>query len=150
VLRHAEKTKDPKEPGLSKAGQERAQRLPQFITDKFGKPDHIFAAAISRNSARPYDTVLPLSQLTGVPIDATVADNDYGVLAQELLENKQYSGSLCLVCWHHGQIPPLLHALNAPAGTYTNPWNRDVFNLIIRLQYGEGTVPKVKQISQDE
>lgn len=38
----------------------------------------IFATSISKHSARPYETVKPLSNATGIPIDAIYADQDYG------------------------------------------------------------------------
>jgi hypothetical protein len=37
------------------------------------------------------------------------------------------------VCWHHGNIPNMMHALKADLTDYPDPWNRDVFNLILRV-----------------
>ena len=104
VMRHAEKPEDPDEPNLTKKGYVRAEKLAEYIPDKFGSPGFIFAAAITRHSARPYETVRPLSKATGVGIDATIADNDYGALAKELLTKKEICGQAgrgLLAPWQH-------------------------------------------------
>jgi broad specificity phosphatase PhoE len=145
VMRHAEKPADPMDPNLTAAGKKRAKRLATFIPKELGKPDFIFAAAISPHSKRPYETIKPLSKATKVAIDARIADNDYGVLAQELLTKKKYAGKCILVCWHHGNIPPLMRALRAPQGQYPSPWKHTVFNLILRLEFPDGK-PKVKKV----
>jgi broad specificity phosphatase PhoE len=148
IIRHAEKPDNPYNPDLSEAGKQRARNLAKFIPERFGACDFIFAAAISRHSARPYETVRRLSKTIGIPVDATIASNDYSVLAQELVKKPKYEGSLILVCWHHGQIPPLLHALSAPGGSYPNPWSRNVFDLMIEMKFRDDSVPKVKEVTQ--
>jgi broad specificity phosphatase PhoE len=107
LMRHAEKSGDPMDPHLSDPGQVRAQRLADYIPTTFWTPDFVFAAALSKHSARSYETVVPLAKKIGVPIDATFADQDYAALATELLSKPGYSGKLVLICWHHGNIPSL-------------------------------------------
>jgi broad specificity phosphatase PhoE len=148
IIRHAEKPNDPYNPDLSEAGKQRARNLAEFIPKRFGACDFIIAAAISRHSARPYETVRRLSKAIGTPIDATIASSDYSVLAQELVKKPKYEGSLVLVCWHHGQIPPLLHALSAPEGSYPSPWNRKVFDLIIEVKFRNDSVHRLKEVMQ--
>jgi phosphohistidine phosphatase SixA len=148
VMRHAEKPQDPDDPDLTKDGHARAIKLATFIPDNFGKPDFIFAAAITRHSARPYETVRPLSKVTGVGIDATIADNDYDALAKELLTKSKYAGKLVVVCWHHGNIPPLMRYLGAEKGDYPNPWDHTVFNLILQVGFSAGAVT-VKQVTEN-
>lgn len=133
VVRHAEKPSDPMDPDLSPAGEIRARALATYIPQTFGPLDCIFASAISKHSARSYETVIPLSEKTGVAIDSTIADNNYAFLARELLTNPNYDDKRIVVCWHHGNIPPLLHALGAPGGTFPDPWVATVFNLVLRL-----------------
>ena len=145
VMRHAEKPADPKDPNLTAAGKRRAKHLAAYIPEKFGKPDFIFAAAITTHSARPYETVRPLSKREKVGIDADIADNDYGVLAQRLLTKKQYAGKSIVVCWHHGNIPSLMRMLGVPNGDYPDPWDHTVFNLILRLEFPNGRA-KVKKV----
>ena len=76
VMRHAEKPDDDNDPHLSPAGHACAEKLASHIPDTFGKPDFIFAAADSKKSERPRETVEPLSKATGIPIDAKIADKD--------------------------------------------------------------------------
>jgi broad specificity phosphatase PhoE len=147
VMRHAEKPADPTEPNLTAAGKRRAKRLATYIPKEFGKPDFIFAAAISRHSARPYETVKPLSKRVKVGIDAKIADNDYGVLAQELLTKNKYAGKSIVVGWHHGNIPSLIRMLGAPKGQYPDPWDHTVFNLILQLEFPDDK-PKVKKVRE--
>jgi broad specificity phosphatase PhoE len=73
VMRHAEKLADLTEPDLPPAGYARAVKLATYIPGTFGTPDFIFSAAISKHSARPYETVEPLAKRTGKPINATIA-----------------------------------------------------------------------------
>jgi broad specificity phosphatase PhoE len=148
IMRHAEKTDDPETQSLAKSGKVRAKRLAKFIPEKFGAPDFIFASAISRHSARPYETMVPLSRKTGVPIDATIADNDYGVLAKTILKKARYDSALTVVCWHHGQIPSMLYYFGAPRDTYSDHWDRNVFNLIFRLKISGSRIESVKQFEQ--
>jgi len=147
VMRHAEKPDDPDDPDLTKAGEARAIKLAAFIPEQFGKPDFIFASAITPHSARPYETVEPLSKASGIGIDATIADNDYGALAKQLLTKTKYADKLVLVCWHHGNIPSLLRYLGASAGSYPNPWDHKVFNLILQVGFSGGDV-SVKPVTE--
>ena len=147
VMRHAEKPDDPDDPDLTEDGHARAIKLATFIPQQFGAPDFIFAAAITRHSARPYETVRPLSQATSVGIDATIADNDYGALAKELLTKTKYADKSVVVCWHHGNIPSLMRYLGASAGSYPDPWNHTVFNLILEVGFSGGSV-SVKQVAE--
>jgi broad specificity phosphatase PhoE len=135
VMRHAEKMADPADPDLSSAGEERAAELAKYIPATFGDLDFLFAAAISKHSARPYETVKPLSKLTGLPIDSTIADQDYGFLADQLLSDANFADKRILICWHHGNIPSFMYALGAPKESYPNPWDSQVFNEILKIEY---------------
>jgi phosphohistidine phosphatase SixA len=140
VMRHAEKPDDARDPNLSAAGLARAQALADYLPATFFVPDHLFASSISKHSARPYETVEPLARKTGVPIDTTFADEDYGALAEALLASPAYAGKRIVVCWHHGHIPALLQALGCAAGGYPDPWPGDVFNRIVKLDAANGAV----------
>jgi hypothetical protein len=145
-MRHAEKPDDPHDPDLSPEGRARAKALASYIPDTFGRPDFIFAAAVSKHSSRPYETVQQLAKRTGMPIDATVADQDYSFLASEILSGEEYSGKQGVVCWHHGNIPSLLHALRAQDGEYPDPWDRKVFNLILKVDFSGDGPPKISRV----
>ncbi|MDH6150422.1 hypothetical protein [Paraburkholderia tuberum] len=148
VMRHAEKPADPMDPNLSEQGFARARSLATYIPETretLGSPDFIFAAAISKHSARPYETVEPLAKATGKPIDATFADQDYSALASTLLSTPPYADQQLVVCWHHGNIPSLMRMLGCKEGAYPNPWDHKVFNLILKVEFAHGT-PSVSQI----
>ena len=147
VMRHGEKSDDPDDPDLTPAGEARARALPAYIEATFGKPDFIFAAAVSRHSARPLETVQPLADQTGVRVNTDFADQDYGALAKLLRKDPAYAGKLVVVCWHHGNIPNLMNALKASEDSYPDPWPRDVFNLILETEFDAGEV-KVRQVTE--
>src|ERR1700757_3385460 len=90
LLRHAEKSDDLRDPDLSPAGEARAKRLATLIPKRFGKPDFLFAAASSANSNRPVETLLPLANATGIELRQKIADQDYPVLANDLLGTAKY------------------------------------------------------------
>jgi broad specificity phosphatase PhoE len=147
LMRHAEKPTDPLDPDLSPAGRQRAEKLVDYIPKTFGKPAFLFASAASKHSRRPIETITPLAQNCGLKIDESFADQDYEALAHELLTNDQYESKLILLCWHHGNIPPLAHALNAPHGDYPNPWDPTVFNLILNFKFRSGK-PEVQEMTE--
>ena len=141
VMRHGEKSGDPNDPHLTAPGLLRANKLAAYIPSIFGVPTFIFATANSLHSSRPYETVKPLAEATGVPIDATFADQDYGALALRLRMEEQFKDTVGVVCWHHGNIPSLMNSLHALDGQYPNPWAWDVFNLILLAEWdNEGAV----------
>jgi hypothetical protein len=143
VMRHAEKLDDPNDPNLSPAGKARAAALVAWYPATFGLPDFIFATAISKHSERPIQTVQPMAQQLGIPLDVTFADQDYGALAKALLASSNFAGRTILVCWHHGNIPPLMRSLGAAAGSYPNPWDYKVFNLVLAADYSGGSPPTI-------
>lgn len=145
VMRHAEKADDPLDPDLSPAGRQRALALVRYIPAAFGRPDFLFASAVSKHSRRPLETLEPLSQHCGVPVNAEFADQDYGALAHAICKDIRYEGKLILVSWHHGDIPPLAHALKAKSRDYPDPWDQNVFNLILQFVFAQGilTVRKI-------
>ncbi len=148
VMRHAEKSPDLNDPHLTTAGAERSKSLAKYIPTQFGKPDFIFATSNSNHSSRPFETVLPLSQTVGVPIDQTYADQDYGALALTILQSEKYQNKLVLICWHHGNIPSLLNALGALQGTYSDPWPNTTFNMIIKLTIGNNKATQVVTMTE--
>jgi broad specificity phosphatase PhoE len=145
LMRHADKIPDPRDPNLSSAGLLRARELADYIPRTFGAPDFLFASAVSEHSARPKQTLQPLAEKIGVSIDLDFADQDYGALAADLTSDARYAGKRVAIAWHHGNIPPFAHALRAQAGTYPDPWDATVFNLILKFEWTGGEVPAVTQ-----
>ena len=149
VMRHAEKSDDPLDPNLTPAGHQRAQSLAQYIPATFGAPKFLFASAPSKHSRRPIETLEPLAAQCGLTIDDSYADQDYGALAHHLRKNDALEGALTVVCWHHGNIPPMMHALKASPDDYPDPWKRDVFNLILQVKMTKGSdTPEVTRVKE--
>ena len=84
IMRHAEKPDDPSDPNLSPEGQDRAKALVTWYPETFGPPDVIFAAAISKHSERPIQTVQPLADALGLELLTPYADENYAALAEAL------------------------------------------------------------------
>lgn len=148
LMRHAEKPADAKDPSLSGEGSVRAQKLADYIPQTFGDIHSFFASAISKHSARPYDTLEPTATRLGVRIDTTYADQDYAALAAELIGDQRYAGQRIAIAWHHGNIPSLADALGAPKGTYPDPWDPRVFDLILKFEWQDANRLVVAAIAE--
>ena len=135
LMRHAEKPDDASNVHLSPAGLQRAGRLASYIPQTFGKPDFLFAAADSEQSRRPVETIEPLSQATGVPIDSTVANGHHDFLANELMTKPRYEGQRIVICWHHESMRHFSRELGGAKGDCPDPWAEDLFNLILQFDY---------------
>ena len=149
IMRHAEKPDDPHDPNLTEAGRDRAQRLAQYVPEFFGEPPKfLFASSASKHSRRPIETLEPLATASQLQIDSTYADQDYGALAHHLRHSESFNDVLTVVCWHHGNIPNLMHALKAASTDYPDPWKHDVFNLMLKVDLSPDKTPVVKRIRE--
>ncbi len=102
---------------LNPRGYQRAAALPKLFGARLPKPDVIIATRASKGSNRPIETVEPLARALDLPIDNRFRDDDFRILAHDLLNDDRYAGKTVLVCWHHGKVPKLARALgvkNAP------------------------------------
>jgi phosphohistidine phosphatase SixA len=148
IMRHAEKPRDKHNPNLAPAGYQRAQELVPYIMDHFGRPDYIMVAANSKSSERPFETAMPLSQATGVPIDSQYADKDYKQLAHTLTSDYRFQGKFIVIVWHHHNIANLAHCLKAKDGTYPKIWKENVYNQLIELDYNGQKHPIVDRFTE--
>jgi phosphohistidine phosphatase SixA len=148
LMRHADKPDDPDDEDLSAAGAARAQHLATYIPETFGKPDVIIATAHSKHSNRPIETVTPLAQALGMPIEHDYEDKAFEDLADEIFANPAYHGKTIVICWHHGKIPELAALLGAPAGSVPDPWPEDTYNVVLDFHYdpNSGTPPTVTSV----
>ncbi len=89
-----------------------------------------------------------MAKKTGKPIDATIADQDYRALASDLLSKEEYAAKHGVICWHHGNIPALVRCLGGVAGEYPDPWDHEVFDLILRLDFAGDGPPKISQVTE--
>ncbi len=146
ILRHGEKPDDSDDPKLTPEGYKRSFALAKSIPAKFGKPDFLFPATKTHVSNRPVETIKPLSEATGLPIDSDFEDKDFKDLAHRLLSHPKYRAKFIVICWHHEHIPPLAAALganDAPA-----QWPDKSFDRFWRLDYEPGGKVKFSDLPQ--
>jgi hypothetical protein len=62
-----------------------------------------------------------------------------------LLSNGKFEGVITVVCWHHKKIPHFAHALGAQHGEYPDPWDDNVYDLILRFDFTKGA-PKLSKL----
>jgi hypothetical protein len=167
ILRHGEKPGDPDspdtaaEPDLAPAGVKRANALVGDIPARFGRPpDFLVAAASSNVSHRPVETLQPLADSLGFLADrfiVTYANHDHPQLANDLLNDSRFASKLVIVCWHHGNIPPLARALGVtPTQMATAPeykpekdkWNSAEFNRFWILDYANPAGMTFQSVAQ--
>lgn len=145
IIRHAEKPNDGKDANLSPRGYARATALVQFFSASFDTPDYLFTTQKSPHSDRPLETLTPLATALHMTLSSTIADDDFAVLAQQILTDPQYAGKMIIVCWHHGKIPNLARALgvNQPP----DPWPDSVFDRVWHIRYtgGQATLEVLPQ-----
>jgi hypothetical protein len=140
LIRHGEKPTDKSDPDLSPAGRARAQMLAREIPKLYPALSVLFAAARSKDSNRPLETIEPLGAALGIRIDDAFAVDDHKKLAKYILHDSPgYAGKTLLICWHHEKIPALatdLGVTDAPS-----PWPNNVFDRIWEFAYSpEGAV----------
>ncbi|MGE0054881.1 MAG: histidine phosphatase family protein [Hyphomicrobium sp.] len=147
VMRHGEKTGDKFDPHLSAEGQQRAQNLATYIPKQFGKPDFLIAAAESKRSNRPYETLLPLAQACNLEIIEDFRDEDVEEVVDMLSREQRFAGKYGVICWRHSDLPRLIASLGAPDGTYPDPWNPATFDLLVDVAYVGAGAPQVRCIT---
>ena len=151
LIRHAEKPDEMKSVDLSPAGKKRAAALPNLFVKSsdrpvpFPTPDFIFAAANSGHSSRSTQTVAPLAKKLGLKVHDKYANEDFAILAIELLENPKYAGKTVLVCWHHGKLDNFAKSLGVKK---VERFEDIVFDRVWRISYkpeGKATLDDLPQ-----
>jgi hypothetical protein len=141
VIRHAEKSGDPLDIGLTPAGQARAQAYVAYFqtlaldTAKIAPPAALIAAADDSGSHRSRLTLEPLAAALDLDIDTSIPDKHTKTLVTQLREHTRYDDATTLVCWTHKHLPALVEGLGAPASLLHGEWPEDVFGWLIRLEY---------------
>jgi phosphohistidine phosphatase SixA len=137
IIRHAEKPESEKDPNLSPRGYQRAEALAKIIPEHFPRPDFLIATKKGKASARPYETITPLSKALHEPIEATFKDEQYVDVAHEVLADPKFAGKTVLIAWHHGKIPDLAKALGVKDAP--DKWQSEVFDRVWEITYDNGT-----------
>jgi len=129
IIRHGEEPDPDSQPHLSAQGKARAAALPKLFPARFAAPGFIFAT--NSKSNRSVETVEPLAAALHLKINSQFADTEFKALATELLK-PAYAGAHVLVCWHHGTIEDLAHAV----GVSTPPkWPKGQYNHVWQVKY---------------
>jgi hypothetical protein len=138
IVRHAEKPADGKL--LNAAGVARANAYVAYfknlkIDGQAVHLDHIFATAESKNSDRERLTVAPLAKSLGLTVDDRYKNKAYGDLADDVRTHRY--GHELLICWHHGNIPAIVTALQGDSAKLfpTGKWADDHFDWLVELHY---------------
>lgn len=112
LVRHAERAEDgTNDPGLSPAGEARAQALADALRDAR------VSAIITSQYRRTQLTGLPLSNLTGAAPLIIAASRDVPAHARavaEAVRNRSAAGTI-VVIGHSNTIPPIIAALGGPS-----------------------------------
>jgi hypothetical protein len=118
LIRHAEKTGDPGDRGLSDLGRLHAAALADTLPELYGAPDIIIACQSTAKSCRPVQTVEPLASRLGAPVESRWGTYDVGPLVDALRSEPAYAAKAVLICWRHDTIRDIAVALgveHAPA-----------------------------------
>jgi len=135
LVRHAEKVIDPNNPDvdLNADGQDRAQELVRMFGDS--GINAIYATQYKRTQ----ETVKPLADRLGLPINQVNAKNTGDLLAQI---RAQHSGQTIFVAGHNNTVPEIIAAAGGPQ--FPNIPESEYDNLFIITIYRTGKAKIVK------
>ena len=129
IIRHGEEPDQDSEPHLSAKGKARAAALPKLFPSRFTTPAFLFAA--KSKSGRSEETLQPLADALHLKLNTEFADTAFQALATELLK-PAYAGSHVLICWHHGTIEELAHAVGV---TKPPKWPKAQYDHVWQIKY---------------
>ena len=148
IIRHGEKP-DGTEPGVDENGNEddssltalgwqRAHALVGLFDPAEGdpraplaRPDRIYAAGVTDDGEgqRTRETVTPLADALGVPVDTELGRGDEKKLVTDVLAQ---SGST-LISWQHGGIPEIVDDFPSVSPKPPEEWPSDRFDVVWTL-----------------
>ena len=109
-------------------------------------PTHLFASQIAPQSSsrRPQQTLQPLAQSLGLPIDTSVPKTDIERLAAAILAVE----GVVLVAWEHHLIPSLAATLTGQPSLTPGVWPDDRFDVAWVLERGSEGPFRFRQVLQ--
>ena len=152
LIRHAEKQladqppysvtvdgiRDPE--SLTPRGWQRAGALVGLFVPRPGQPSramfptpaHLFASELGPHSqsCRPRETLQPLSERLGLPINEHFVQDDLDHLVEAILA----CDGDALVAWEHKRIPLIANRLNGDWSTVPQVWPDDRYDLVWVLE----------------
>ena len=148
IIRHAEKPDgtapgidengDEDDSSLTTVGWERAHALVDLFDPPHGtppsplaRPDRIYAAGVTDDGEgqRTRETVTPLADALGVPVDTELGRGDEKKLVTDVLAQ---SGST-LISWQHGGIPEIVDDFPSVSPAPPDEWPDDRFDVVWTL-----------------
>jgi hypothetical protein len=139
LIRHAEKPTGqsaqgideqgaPDKHSLTPLGWTRASALVGLFTSGqrgIAVPQHLFASSPD-GSRRPLETITPLAQKIGLPIDSTIAPDDAAGAAAAVT----HTPGVTLMAWEHHAIPEIAKALGDVQPAPPSKWPGSRFDVI--------------------
>ncbi len=150
MIRHGEKPNDDVI-HLSKRGKQRAEALVGFFlkTKRFrdyGDPVALYAMKPKdKGSIRSIETLEPLSQKIGVPINMEFSRDEYEAAAKEILTSRKYNGKLVIICWEHDAMNNFADEL----GVNGAPKWKDDYDRAWILDYEHGEIAWFTDMPQE-
>ncbi len=137
LVRHAEKVIDPNNPDvdLNADGQARAQELVRMFGDS--GINAIYATQYQRTQ----ETVRPLADRLGLPINQVNAKNTGDLLAQI---RAQHSGQTIFVAGHNNTVPEIIAAAGGPQFPIIPESEYDNLFIITIYRTGKAKIVKMK------
>jgi broad specificity phosphatase PhoE len=148
IIRHGEKPDgttpgidengDEDDSSLTTVGWERAHALVDLFDPPHGtppsplaRPDRIYAAGVTDDGEgqRTRETVTPLADALGVPVDTELGRGDEKKLVKDVLAQ---SGST-LISWQHGGIPEIVDDFPSVSPKPPEEWPSDRFDVVWTL-----------------
>lgn len=136
LIRHGEKPETGN--GLNAQGVRRAQCLQNVFGNTSSYAiSHIMAQTPKLSNGewkrqRPLDTVKPLANDLGLPVDTSCDRDDSDCVRRVVVDQYEQQGGNILICWEHKKLVDIVHALgDAHAPAYPH----DRFDLIYSLSY---------------
>ena len=150
LIRHAEDNEN--SPSLSARGWQRTGALvrlfapldPQMLRKHLATPRHIVAARSDERSSRPVDTVRPLAEMLGLPVDDSLSGDDPPARVAQALRALD---TPLLVCWRHDTLPALADALLQRAGDTPPKWPDERHDVVWVIEHG-GASAHLVQVPQ--
>ena len=146
IVRHAEKIIDPNnnDVDLSEAGRARAQEIARMFGD--AGVNAIYATQYKRTQ----ETVKPLADKLGLPVNVLNSKNTNDLLAQIRAQN---SGQTVFIVGHNNTVPEIIAALGGPKypiipeSEYDNLFVVTVYRTgqakVVKMKYGNASQPGV-------
>jgi hypothetical protein len=111
-------------------------------------PTHLFASQIGSQGAskRPRETLVPLADRLGLPVDSRFAKDDIAPLAAAL----RAVAGVALVAWEHHRIPLIVAALGCSGVDVPAIWPDDRYDVVWVLERpAEGMAYAFRQLAEN-